>query len=177
VKTFQERANEFVQKGNAARSRGQVDAAIRAYREAIELVPAYASLNLVVGDMRFETGGYGEAAEAYQQVVAFDPGHDQAWAGLGQSFLLLDDFERAADAFESALAANPSNVEANYYGSLLAARAGDPRSAADRLYLALSQRPLWEARAREEPLLAPLFETSRRLANLGRTKRWWEIWK
>lgn len=175
MKTFQERANQLVQQGNAARSRGQVEAAVQAYREAIALVPAYASLNLVIGDMQAEAQRYPEAADAYRSVVAYHPDHDEAWTGLGRCLLLLDELDQAAAAFEAALAANPANVEANYYGALLAARAGDPRTAEERLVLALTQRRDWETRARAEPLLAPLFESSRKLASLGRTKRWWEF--
>lgn len=177
MKTFQERANELIQKGNSAHAQGQTETAIQAYREAIELVPAYASLHLVIGDLRFDEGRYDEAADSFEALVAFDPDHDQAWASLGQCRLMRDDLDGAGEAFDAALAARSDNVEANYYGAILAARAGDQRSAANRLFLALTQRPAWEARAREEPLLEPLFETSRKLARLGREKRWWEIWK
>jgi tetratricopeptide (TPR) repeat protein len=177
MKTFQERANQFIQQGNTARAQGQTEAAIRAYQEAIELVPAYASLHLVIGDLRFEEKNYAGAADAYEQAVAFDPEHDQAWAGVGQCRLMLDDLGGAAEAFEAALAAQGDNIEANYYGAILAAKAGDTRTAADRLLLALTRRPAWEERAREEPLLGPLFESSRKLANIGKEKRWWEFWK
>jgi tetratricopeptide (TPR) repeat protein len=177
MKTFQERANQLIQQGNTAHARGQTEAAIRAYREAIDLVPAYASLHLVIGDLRFTERNYMEAAEAFEQFVAFEPNHDQAWAGLGQCRLLLDEMDAAAEAFEAALAARPDNVEANYYGAILAAKAGEARTAEDRLHRALTERPSWETQARLEPLLEPLFESSRKLGNLGREKRWWEIWK
>lgn len=177
MKSFQERANQLVQQGNTAKSQGQVDAAIRAYQEAIDLVPAYASLYLVIGDMQLARQRHAEAAEAYERVVEFHPEHDQAWASLGQCRLLLDDLDRAGEAFESALGADPANVEANYYSAILAARDGDERTAADRLHLALTHRPAWETQARADALLGPLFERSRKLASLGREKRWWEIWK
>ncbi|HUF37360.1 MAG TPA: tetratricopeptide repeat protein [Anaerolineales bacterium] len=177
LKSFQERANLLVQQGNAARANGQTDAAFRAYREAIELVPAYASLHLVIGEMHFEAQRYAEAAEAFEAVVAYDSGHDRAWASLGQCRLLLDDLEGAATAFDTALAAQHENIEANYYGAMLAAKAGDTRTAADRLHRALLLRPAWQPQAREDPLLGPLFESSRKLAGLGREKRWWELWR
>jgi tetratricopeptide (TPR) repeat protein len=177
MKSFQERANQLIQQGNTAHAQGQTEAAIRAYKEAIELVPAYSSLHLVIGDMRFGERRYAEAADSFEQVVAFDPQHDQAWASLGQCRLMIDDLEGAGEAFESALAAQSDNVEANYYGAILAARAGDDRTAAERLHRALTQRPAWESQAREETLLIPLFESSRKLSQLGKEKRWWEIWK
>ena len=177
IKSFQERANTLVQEANTAKNQGRIHDAIRAYREAIELVPAYASLNLVIGDMLFESGDYAGAAEAFQAVVAFDPEHDQAWASLGQCRLLRDDFEGAAEAFAAAQQANPDNVEANYYGAILDAHRGETRRAADKLYQALRLRPSWTDQAQTEALLAPLFESSRKLAVLGREKKWWEIWK
>ena len=177
MKSFQERANTLVQEANTAKNQGRTHEAIKAYREAIELVPAYASLNLVVGDMLFENGDYEEAAAAFQAVVAFDQDHDQAWASLGQCQLLSEELEAARDSFAAALQANPDNVEANYYDALLEARRGETRSAADKLYRALRLRPSWTDQARAEPLLAPLFESSRKLAGLGREKKWWEVWK
>lgn len=177
MKSFQEQANDLVQRGNAAKAQGRNQEAIAAYREAIERVPAYASLNLVVGDMLFENGEHAEAAEAFQAVVDFDPGHDQGWASLGQCQLLQDDLEAAGESFAAALQANPDNVEANYYGAMLDARSGDTKTAADKLHRALSQRPAWTEQAKAEALLAPLFESSRKLAGLGMEKKWWQIWK
>lgn len=177
MKTYQERANELIQLGNSAHSNGRVDEAIRAYRSAIDLVPAYGSLHLLIADLLFEAGLREEAEAEYRESVAFEPEHDQAWAGLGRCQLLNNDLDGAAISIQTALAANPHNPEASYYGALLSARNGDSRAALDRLLSALDARPEWEAQAREEALLAPLFESSRRLKNLAATKRWWEFWK
>jgi hypothetical protein len=50
MKTNQHRAHALITQADELRERGKFDEAIAAYREAIRLVPGFASLNLVVGD-------------------------------------------------------------------------------------------------------------------------------
>jgi tetratricopeptide (TPR) repeat protein len=177
VKSQQEKANELIARGNDLRERGSLDQAIDAYREAIRLVPAYGSLNLVLGDMLFQRQRYDEAGKAYQATLEFMPNHDQAWARLGQCQLLLEDHESALESFNKALEANSRNGEASYYGAMLYVLNGDRKKAATYLATAVREKPSWEQTAREDPLLRGLFDESRSLANLGRGRPWWQFWK
>ena len=177
MKSQQERANELVAAGNQSRTQGRLKEAIAAYREAIRLVPAYGSLNLVLADMLFERQEYAEAGEAYRKTVEYVPDHDQAWAGLGQCLLLQDDHAGALEAFTNALNVNPQNADANYYGAMLYVLQGDRKKAADHLAAALQTRPAWESNAREDNLLQGLFDESRKLAALDGGKKWWQFWK
>ena len=177
MKTHQDRANNLILQANAARENGMLDDAIQAYREAMKLVPAYTSFNLLIGDMLLGEKRYREAADAYRQTVLEIPEHDQAWVGLGQCRLLLEEHDEAIEAFRSGLAANKVNPDAHYYLALLLSMREETKEAETHLLSALQLRPAWEEQARQEASLNAVFENSRRLANLRREKKWWEVWK
>jgi len=177
MKSHQERANALVHQANISREKGRIDEAIRTYREAIALVPAYASFHLVIADMLFEAKRYPEAADAYRETIQAVPNHAQAWVGLGQCSLLTDHHDEAGEAFRHALAADQANPEANYYLALLLGMRGEFKEAESLLLTALTLRPAWETQARREASLKPVFENSRRLSRLGTDKKWWEVWK
>ncbi len=177
MKSYQDRANTFILQANAAKENGQLNEAIRAYKEAMALVPAYKTFNLVIADMLLGARRYSEAADAYLEALGGAPDHEPAWIGLGKCQLLLDDHEQATESFRAALKLNSTNPDASYYLALLSGMRGELKEAETLLLKALKQRPGWEEQARREASLKPVFENSRRLANLGRDKRWWEIWK
>lgn len=177
MKTHQERANALVQQANHARENGRLDEAIRAYREAIALVPAYGTFNLHIAEMLLEANRLQEAADAYRQVAYADPELETAWVGLGKCLLVLENHEDALEAFQSALDTHSNNADANYYSAILLGMDGEFKEAANRLLKALNQRPGWEAQARREAALKPVFEHSRRLSAFGQAKKWWEVWK
>jgi tetratricopeptide (TPR) repeat protein len=177
MSSHQDRANTLIRQANEARENGQIDEAIRSYKDAIALVPAYSSFNLIIADMLLEMRRYGEAIETYKQTLADHPDHEQAWVGLGKCLLLLEDHEAATTTFQSALDANKNNAEASYYMALLLGLQGNFKDAESLLYIALKHNPGWEAQARKEASLKPVFESSRRLNNIAREKKWWEVWK
>lgn len=177
MKTYQERANAWIEEGNTAREEGRRDAAIHAYREAIELVPAYGTLHMAIAALLLDAGRPAEAADAFRSAAAFAPEHVDAWTGLGKCELMRDHHEEALAAFETAREVDPQNPDACYYSALLLGMRGEIKEAEKRLYTALMQRPAWETQARREASLKPVFESSRRLTALGRPKKWWEFWK
>ena len=177
MKSHQERASALIHQAGAYRANGRIEDAIRTYREAIALVPAYSSFILSIAEMLFEAKRYTEAAGAYREMLQTAPDHARAWAGLGQCLLLQDNHDEAIDAFRSALAADQGSPEANYYLALLLGMRGDFKEAETRLFDALKQRPAWETQARREASLKPVFDNSRRLSRLNQDKKWWEVWK
>jgi len=177
MKSQQERANELITKGNELRSQGRLDPAIDAYREAIRLIPAYESLNLVLADMLFERKEFKEAGEAYRKTLEFAPEQEKAWAGLGQCQMVLEQHDAAFESFTRALAINPQNGESNYYLAMLHVLKGERKKAGDHLARALREKPSWEENAREDPLLKALFDESKSLAARDGEKKWWQFWK
>jgi tetratricopeptide (TPR) repeat protein len=63
---------------------------------------------------------WAEAVEAYQRVVAIDPGYAAAWNNLGLLQHRVGHYGEAQDAYEAALRADPTCAQARYnLGSLL----------------------------------------------------------
>jgi len=170
MKTNQARAHALITQADDLRQQRKLEEAIVLYREAIRLVPAFGTLNLIVGDMLFKLQRPAEAAEAFQVVIDLVPNHEQAWSSLGQCQLLLNQTDQALGSLEKALTINPNDVEANYYLAILYKRKGDQKKALGCLRQALQARPQWETQARNDKVLSPLVDDA--LAKKG-----WAFWK
>lgn len=93
--------------GLEAVNRHDLDAALVILDEVVRRAPDFvegwnlrASLNAARGD-------YPRAIHDIEQVLALEPRHFEALAGLGRIFLMLEDRKAALRAFEAALAINP----------------------------------------------------------------------
>jgi len=81
----QQKANDFIERGNELHNAGDKVAAAPYYREAAEIFETYASFVLVAADGYAAGGKHRDAAAAYQLVLDSHPDHDQAAAGLKKS--------------------------------------------------------------------------------------------
>ncbi len=50
-----------------------------------------------------------DAIDVYSEILLTEPDDDDAYARMGQSYMILGDFNRAKDAFQNALDINPDN--------------------------------------------------------------------
>jgi TolB-like protein/Flp pilus assembly protein TadD len=100
--------------------RGDLDAADRTYREAIEVGPsdprAYSFYCLFL----WTNGRSAEAIPMCRRVIQLEPGSAQAYSNLGIAYGVAGDFEQAAAAYREAVARKPSslaysNIGINYY--------------------------------------------------------------
>jgi protein O-GlcNAc transferase len=171
MKTNQSRAHALITQADDLHQRGKLDEAITTYREAIRLVPAFGTLNLVIGDMLFKLQRPAEAAETYRAVLDIVPEHDQAWSRLGKCQLSLGQYSDALTSLEKALMHNTNDVEANYYLAMLYARQNEPKKAVGCLHRALHLRPQWEDQARNDKILSPLVDEA------VLVKKSWQFWK
>jgi protein O-GlcNAc transferase len=171
MKTNQARAHAHITQADDLHQQGKLDEAISAYREAIRLVPAFGTLNLVVGDMLLKLQRPTEAAEAFRSVLDIIPEHEGAWSRLGQCQLLLGQREDALVSLESALGIDPHDIEANYYLAMLYAHRDERKKAIHCLRRALQLRPEWETQARADKLLSGLVD------DVVQKKKNWQFWK
>jgi len=171
MKTNQSRAHTLITQADDLRERGKLDEAIATYREVIRLVPAFGTLNLVVGDMLFKLQRPAEAADAYRTVLDIVPEHDQAWSSLGQCQLMLGQYADALVSLEKAVQLNANDVEANYYLAMLYARQNETKKAVGCLRQALQLRPQWESQARNDKILVALVDDALSV------KKSWQFWK
>lgn len=86
---------------------GELDGAMKIFDRVVDIDPDFAEAynqRALVHAMRDE---YSEAIEDIRRVLALEPRHFGALAGLGRILLLYDCDEAALVAFEAALAVNP----------------------------------------------------------------------
>jgi cytochrome c-type biogenesis protein CcmH len=100
---------------------------------------------LLLGRSYAALGRYPRAAEAYQRAYDLTNGESvEAVTGLGEALALTDQASlagRAGQLFEAALAREPNNPKALWYGSMSALQLGDLRRGRDRLQQLLSLGP------------------------------------
>lgn len=174
--THQDRANQYISQADSLRKQGRLNEAVQAYQNAIDLVPAFGSLNRVIGDIYVEMQAYPQAVEVYQALVGISPEDPHAWASLGKCYSLIGDFETAGAALDRAVELNPRDGDSFYYGAQVHVVMGDRKKAADYLEAALKLRPEWAGLARDHTHLKDLFQDFRGLSKLGQRK-WWQFWK
>ena len=101
----------------------------------------------MLGRSYMQLQNYAKAIAAYERVVAMEkPATAQSLASLGEALLIAEGSAasgRTGQLFESALASEPTNPKALFYGGVVAIERGDRGQAADRweALLALSPPP------------------------------------
>ena len=101
----------------------------------------------MLGRSYMQLQNYAKAIAAYERVVAMEkPATAQSLASLGEALLIAEGSAasgRTGQLFESALASEPTNPKALFYGGVVAMERGDRGLAADRweALLALSPPP------------------------------------
>jgi len=70
-----------------------------------------------------------------------EPGDIDGWVMLGRSYMTLGNYQGAATAYENALALDPRNAEALFWGGISASNRGNARLAIERWELLLQTDP------------------------------------
>jgi tetratricopeptide (TPR) repeat protein len=88
--------------GNLALGRGEVEVAIRLYRETLSRNPEFADAYNNLGQALESTDSLDAALRQYEQAVAWDPSLGGAWFNLGAAAERLDQAAVAIEAFRRA---------------------------------------------------------------------------
>ncbi len=168
----QEKATALIQQGNQLRQANKPEQAAAAYQKAIDLVPAYGSLYLAIGEIYQSLKRYPEAILAYRSALDHTPEPDQPWDSLGECLLAEGQTAEAIEALSKALALHPKDPLVWYNRALAQALLAQTDQARRDLEKALVLHPTWIERARTEPLFAPLFDNDQLVK-----KPWWQFWK
>lgn len=92
---------------------GRHDDAEKEYQRAMRLDPNDACPYAQSGTMYYELGRYPEAIVAFKQAATLWPSHN-TYMYLGHSYIYAKDYERAVEAYKTAVQINPKNERAHY---------------------------------------------------------------
>jgi tetratricopeptide (TPR) repeat protein len=98
--------------GDTRRDAGDNTGALAAYREALQISPAYIEVWEEVGKLYFGAKKFSEAAEAFQRAVDIDASFANNWFNLALASRRAGDPSRSRDAFRRYLSLKPEDFEA-----------------------------------------------------------------
>lgn len=120
---------------------GNVDEAVRYYRQALELQPGYAKARRGLGDALTKQGKFDEAIRQYLQALSADPNDSHAYGNLGVAMSARGELDEAVRHLRRALQIEPGYTEAhNSLGTVLVAQ-GKLDEAAHHFRRAIETRP------------------------------------
>jgi len=126
-----------VKKAEAAKGAGRFDEAIRYYREALKLQPAWLEGRFFLGTLLYDNDRYGEARDEFRTLVQADPRNGLVLALKGLCEFRLHNHDRALKELEAARDLGIPSPEvmaaASYHAALLLNRFEQFESAFDVL--------------------------------------------
>ena len=99
--------------GVVLEARGQLDAAVSSYKEALRLNPQ-AQIHVNIGITLTAQGKRREALSHFRAAVALNPGNTDAWQALGAALEVEGEFTEAEDSYRTVLEINPASDEARF---------------------------------------------------------------
>jgi len=146
-------SEHWFQKGlNLEETGAPVEAAILAYRKAIEANPNATGALVNLGTIAFRMRKMKEAATFYARAIEADPTYPLAHFNLGNLFDEQGDFENAAGHYRDAIRLNPRYADAYFNLALLCERNNDLLQAVGywHCYLKLDSTSSWAGTARKQ---------------------------
>jgi tetratricopeptide (TPR) repeat protein len=125
--------------GNALVHLKQNHVAIVAYKRAVELAPSFAKPWVLLGDISYLQGDYGQAAVYYGRALELGEKNEHLHYAMASAYLNLKAFAYAERYFEQTLNENPDRLEAWLGLAECARQTGDYHLAAETLERALQK--------------------------------------
>jgi tetratricopeptide (TPR) repeat protein len=122
-------ADAHVGLGDARAAKGEVDAAIKAYQQALVYNPVNPRVHLSLGKIYFnEKGLYYEAVTAYKKAIELDPASVEGRMGLGEVYEDKGLYKEAADEYRKVIELDSKHSGAMYNLAIVYEKT-DPREA------------------------------------------------
>ncbi len=99
-----DRLQKLIERAQKQEEGGELEAALRSYRQASKVDPRNIDTQLAIGDLLFELDQSEEAKMVFEKVIKVDPTNARPYLSLGTIFLLDAQKERAARALRKYLA-------------------------------------------------------------------------
>ncbi|MFT4815503.1 MAG: tetratricopeptide (TPR) repeat protein [Pseudohongiellaceae bacterium] len=111
-------AEAYTNLGVSLQQRGDRDAAIDSFKQAVKIKPNYIEVYYVMGHAFREKGDLISSIDCYQQAVSNNPGNADALINLGAALQHNGELEAAIESYKQALKISPECAEAyNNLGS------------------------------------------------------------
>jgi tetratricopeptide (TPR) repeat protein len=137
--------------GCRAEESGDLVAAEKCYRRALELEPSLAAAHTNMGNLAHRRGAAEEARRWYERALDLDPDQPEARFNLANVMEEMGETELALAELHAVCSRNPSFADAHYNLGLLLYRLGGRAQARHHLgqYLSLDPSSEWAMRARD----------------------------
>jgi tetratricopeptide (TPR) repeat protein len=134
-------AEAYCNLGAGQQQRGDLNAAIEGYRQAVQTKPSYVEVYYILGQALRDKGELNASIDSYEQAVNIRPNNIDALNQLGTALQYNGSLDAAIDCYKQALSINPRFAEAyNNMGSSYHAK-GDIDKAIDSYKRALETNP------------------------------------
>jgi tetratricopeptide (TPR) repeat protein len=121
--------------------RGQLDEAIREYREALRLNPYYALGHYNLGNALLQKGQVDEAIQHYQESIRLQPMNVDTYNNLGLALCKQGQVDEAIRQFQQAIRLKPDDADVHYNLGAALARRGQLDEAIRHYQEALRRQP------------------------------------
>ena len=142
-RSLHSRAHAALDRAVSLYESGDVDGAIMAYDEAIQLEPDSAKAYYNLGMAVFQKGDLNHAIEAYRRALDLEPEFTSAYNNLGIALSHQGDVDGAITSFQQAIHYNADSTNTNFTFNLAIAlwRKGDLNRAIIELRTILDRQP------------------------------------
>ncbi len=147
-------ATRMLDLGHQLLRESKIRAAVIAYEKAMQLSSLYPQLHAIIGEQYYALGDYESAIAAYRQSLEIAPAQVDFLPHYGQALLKLKKYDESAGILERATQENPKDYQSFYSGAMALNKVGRHEDAKSSLECALSLKPEWIARAKQNPLLS-----------------------
>ena len=127
--------------GVALQDKGDLDAAIDSYKQAIKVKPDYAEAYSNMGNSQTDKGDLDAAIDSYKQAIKVKPDYAEAYINMGNALSEKGELDAAIDSYKQAIKVRPDYADAySNMGNALQDK-GDLDSAIDSYKQALKIKP------------------------------------
>jgi len=128
-------ASAHYQLGLIYQKRGQQDAAVSSFQQAVEIDPKEVDAHFQLGRIARQQGRLNEAIQHFERTVRLDPAHSQneIWRETGLVYYDAGQFQDALEMFDKFLGNRPSDAEARYWRGMTLYKLGRESDAAQEM--------------------------------------------
>jgi hypothetical protein len=97
--------------GNVLKDKGNLEAAIDSYKQALKIKPDYVNAYYNMGVALHDKGNLEAAIDSYKQVLKIKPDYAEAYYNMGNVLQKKGDLEAAIDSYKQAIKIKPDHAE------------------------------------------------------------------